>query len=88
MNVTMLGCGYVGLVSATCFAEFGASVRCYDVDKTKIEKLHRGELPIYEPGLKKLLKKNIQEGRLIFTDNLNNCIPNSDLIFIAVQVFN
>lgn len=84
MNVTMLGCGYVGLVSATCFAEFGASVRCYDVDKTKIEKLHRGELPIYEPGLKKLLKKNIQEGRLIFTDNLNNCIPNSDLIFIAV----
>ena len=80
----MLGCGYVGLVSGTCFAEFGASVICYDVDKTKIEKLRRSELPIYEPGLEKLLKKNIQEGRLIFTDNLNNCVPNSDLVFIAV----
>ena len=80
----MLGCGYVGLVSAACFAEFGASVTCYDIDKIRIKKLLQGEIPIYEPGLEELVKKNIQQERLMFTDNLSDCIPTSDLIFIAV----
>jgi UDPglucose 6-dehydrogenase len=84
MKVTMLGCGYVGLVSGACFAEFGASVTCYDIDKIRIEKLLQGEVPIYEPGLEELVKKNIQQERLMFTDNLSDCIPTSDLIFIAV----
>ncbi|MAS82484.1 MAG: UDP-glucose 6-dehydrogenase [Legionellales bacterium] len=84
MKVTMLGCGYVGLVSGTCFAEFGASVTCFDIDKTRVDALLQGKLPIYEPGLDTLLEKNVKQGRLSFTDNLNDCIPDSDLIFVAV----
>ena len=84
MKVTMLGCGYVGLVSGTCFAEFGASVTCFDVDKTKINKLKDGMIPIYEPGLNALVEKNVEQGRLSFTDDLNDCIPVSDLVFVAV----
>ena len=80
----MLGCGYVGLVSGTCFAEFGASVTCFDIDKTRVDALLQGKLPIYEPGLDTLLEKNVKQGRLSFTDNLNDCIPDSDLIFVAV----
>ena len=80
----MLGCGYVGLVSGTCFAEFGASVTCFDIDKTRVDKLLQGKLPIYEPGLDTLLEKNVKQGRLSFTDNLNDCIPDSDLVFVAV----
>ena len=84
MKVTMLGCGYVGLVSGACFAEFGANVICFDVDNTKVDKLVEGIIPIYEPGLDALFEKNIAQGRLSFTNNLNDCIPNSDVIFIAV----
>jgi len=84
MKVTMLGCGYVGLVSGTCFSEFGASVTCFDIDKTKVNKLLAGEIPIYEPGLNELLEKNVEQGCLSFTDNLNDCIPDSDLVFVAV----
>lgn len=84
MKVTMLGCGYVGLVSGSCFAEFGASVTCFDVDKTKVDKLLEGGIPIYEPGLDALVKKNVEQGRLSFTDKIEECIPNSDLIFVAV----
>lgn len=84
MKVTMLGCGYVGLVSGTCFSEFGASVTCFDIDKTKVNKLLAGEVPIYEPGLNELLEKNVEQGRLSFTDNLNDCISDSDLVFVAV----
>ena len=80
----MLGCGYVGLVSGTCFAEFGASVTCFDIDTSKVNKLLDGKIPIYEPGLDALLKKNVKQGRLYFTDNLNDCIPDSDLVFVAV----
>lgn len=80
----MLGCGYVGLVSGTCFAEFGASVTCFDIDKTKVNKLLQGKIPIYEPGLDALVEKNVKQGRLSFTDNLNDCIPDSDLVFVAV----
>jgi len=84
MKVTILGCGYVGLVSGTCFAEFGAHVKCFDLDKAKINTLSDGRAPIYEPGLEALLNKNIKQGRLSFVDNLNDCIPDSDLVFIAV----
>ena len=84
MKVTMLGCGYVGLVSGTCFAEFGASVTCFDVDNKKINKLLEGKIPIYEPGLKELLDKNVNENRLSFSNNLEDCIGDSNLIFIAV----
>jgi UDPglucose 6-dehydrogenase len=84
MKVTILGCGYVGLVSGTCFAEFGANVTCFDVDKTKVNALLNGDIPIYEPGLEDLLHKNVNEERLFFSNNLKDCIPNSDLIFIAV----
>jgi len=80
----MLGCGYVGLVSGACFAEFGASVTCFDIDKTKVDKLLNGEIPIYEPGLDALVKKNIEQGRLMFTDKTDECIPDSDLVFVAV----
>ena len=84
MKVTMLGCGYVGLVSGACFAEFGANVTCFDVDKRKVDRLQDGEMPIYEPGLSDLVKKNVNQGRLSFTESLNTCIPDSDLIFVAV----
>lgn len=84
MKVTILGCGYVGLVSGACFAEFGASVTCFDVDKNKVDKLLEGGIPIYEPGLGDLVKKNVEQGRLLFTNNIEECIPESDLIFVAV----
>lgn len=84
MKVTMLGCGYVGLVSGACFADFGANVTCFDVDKKKVDRLLDGEMPIYEPGLSDLVKKNVNLGRLSFTENLNTCIPESDIIFVAV----
>jgi len=84
MKITMLGCGYVGLVSGTCFAEFGANVTCFDVDNKKVNELLNGKIPIYEPGLEELLKKNVKENRLFFSNNLENCIADSDLVFIAV----
>lgn len=84
MKVTMLGCGYVGLVSGTCFAEFGANVTCFDVDKSKVEKLWDGIIPIYEPGLDDLVQKNVEQGRLSFSDNLSDCISDADLVFVAV----
>lgn len=80
----MLGCGYVGLVSGACFAEFGANVTCFDVDKKKVDKLRAGEIPIYEPGLNALVNKNVEQGRLLFTDKINDCIADSDLVFVAV----
>lgn len=84
MKVTMLGCGYVGLVSGTCFAEFGANVTCFDVDKSKVDKLRDGIIPIYEPGLDDLVQKNVEQGRLSFSDNLSDCISDADLVFVAV----
>ena len=84
MNVTMLGAGYVGLVSGACFAEFGADVTCVDVDVEKIARLKSGEIPIYEPGLEDLVKKHIQRKGLQFTNQLSEVIKKSDLVFIAV----
>lgn len=84
MNVVMIGTGYVGLVSGTCFAEFGANVVCVDVDTAKIEKLNAGSCPIYEPGLDNLIATNMAAGRLKFTTEIGAAVSSADLIFIAV----
>ena len=84
MKITIVGTGYVGLVSGTCFAEFGVNVVCVDKDKEKIEKLKKGIIPIFEPGLKELVKKNIEEKRLFFKTNLSESLNGSEAIFIAV----
>ena len=84
MNVVMVGTGYVGLVSGSCFAEFGAEVCCVDVDATKIARLTDGEIPIYEPGLDDLVKRNVAGGRLRFTTELESAVRSADLVFIAV----
>ena len=80
----MVGAGYVGLVSGSCFADFGNSVWCVDKDKQKIDMLNKGQIPIFEPGLKDLINKNYSSGRLKFTTNLNKAAKNSDIIFICV----
>ena len=84
MNVVMIGAGYVGLVSGACFAEFGANVICLDKDKTKIDALREGNIPIYEPGLDELVKRNVASGRLTFDTELANPVAEADLVFIAV----
>ena len=70
MNVTMIGAGYVGLVSGACFAEFGANVVCVDVDADKIGRLEAGDIPIYEPGLDDLVARNVEQGRLTFSTDV------------------
>ena len=84
MNVTMVGAGYVGLVSSACFAEFGANVTCIDIDSARIEKLREGVIPVYEPGLEALITKNREQGRLAFRDGYDDAIAECDLVFIAV----
>jgi UDPglucose 6-dehydrogenase len=84
MNICMIGTGYVGLVSGTCFSDFGNKVYCVDKDIDKINKLNLGISPIYEPGLDEIIKKNYKAGRLIFTSNLKIAIKNSEIIFICV----
>ncbi len=80
----MIGTGYVGLVAGTCFAETGNDVICVDIDESKIEALNRGEIPIYEPGLEELIRRNVDEGRLAFTTNVAMAIRRSKVILIAV----
>jgi len=80
----MIGTGYVGLVTGTCFAEFGHHVTCVDKDKSKIEQLCKGAIPIYEPGLDTLVAKNVREGRLQFTSNLEEAVAEAEAIFLAV----
>ena len=84
MRVAMIGAGYVGLVSGVCFADFGHQVVCVDKDPKKIKVLKSGGIPIYEPGLANLTKKNILEGRLSFTTDLENAVSAADTVFIAV----
>ena len=84
MNVATIGAGYVGLVSSACFAEFGASVTCIDIDSARIDKLREGVIPIYEPGLADLINKNMAQDRLSFRAGYDAAIAECDLVFIAV----
>jgi UDPglucose 6-dehydrogenase len=84
MKVAIIGTGYVGLVSGTCLAETGVQVTCIDIDKDKIANLHKGIIPIYEPGLDRLVKNNTEKERLTFTTNFAKGIENADAIFVAV----
>ncbi len=84
MNVTVVGTGYVGLVTGACFSEMGNNVYCVDIDGEKVEKLKQGILPIYEPGLDRVVKTNAEEGRLRFTTSLAEAMADSDIYFIAV----
>jgi len=84
MNITMIGSGYVGLVSGACFADFGHVVICVDTDAGKIDRLRRGEIPIYEPGLDELVATNARQGRLSFTTELGPAVRGADAVFIGV----
>ena len=84
MNIAIVGTGYVGLVSGTCFAETGVNVTCVDVDAQKIERLKNGEIPIYEPGLDQLVLKNVKAGRLKFTTDLASILNEQEIVFSAV----
>ena len=84
MKICVIGTGYVGLVSGACFADLGNTVLCVDKNVDKIEMLNNNQIPIYEPGLEELVKKNYLSGRLKFTSNLNLSVKNSDIIFICV----
>ncbi|KQV33333.1 MULTISPECIES: UDP-glucose/GDP-mannose dehydrogenase family protein [unclassified Rhizobium] len=84
MRITMIGAGYVGLVSGVCFADFGHDVICVDKDESKVEALKAGRIPIFEPGLEQLVAQNTASGRLSFSTDLAACVPSSDVIFIAV----
>ncbi len=85
MRISVIGVGYVGLVSGVCFAEVGNNVLCMDVDREKIERLQRGEIPIYEPHLEELVKNNIKEGRLEFTDSIEQAVQHGLIVFVCVN---
>ena len=84
MKIVMIGTGYVGLVSGACFSEFGFDVTCVDKDEKKIAKLHKGDIPIYEPGLDELVGRNYAAGRLSFTTDFGSAVAQADAVFIAV----
>lgn len=84
MNLAVIGAGYVGLVSAACFSEFGHMVTCVDVDESRVAALQQGEIPIYEPGLQELVASSTNAGRLIFSSNISEAVPYADAVFIAV----
>ena len=84
MKIAVVGTGYVGLVTGTCFAEVGIDVTCIDIDQKKIDNLHQGILPIYEPGLEEMVARNVEKGRLHFSTNLAEAIKDCDVAFIAV----
>src|SRR5664280_1052217 len=84
MRITVVGSGYVGLVTGACFAESGVNVTCVDIDRNKIQQLKEGTIPIYEPGLEGLVKSNVLKKRLSFATDIKETIENSEVIFIAV----
>jgi len=84
MKIAVIGTGYVGLVSGACFTEFGHEVTCIDYDESKISLLREGQIPIYEPGLEAVIKKNTQAGRLIFSTQYDPAVPEAEVVFISV----
>lgn len=84
MNIAIVGTGYVGLVSGTCFAEMGVNVTCVDIDEEKVDKLRRGVIPIYEPGLDEMVRRNVDAGRLRFTTDLTEVLDDVEVVFSAV----
>lgn len=84
MKIAIVGTGYVGLVSGTCFAEMGIDVTCVDVNAEKIHRLQQGEMPIYEPGLEEMVRRNVEAGRLHFTTSLADCLDEAEVVFSAV----
>ncbi|AGK59358.1 nucleotide sugar dehydrogenase [Hyphomicrobium denitrificans 1NES1] len=84
MKICMIGAGYVGLVSAACFSDFGWTVTCVDKDPNRLASLKAGKSPIYEPGLEALMERNVRVGRLVFTDDLKTAVANADIVFLAV----
>ena len=84
MNITVIGSGYVGLVSGACFSELGNSVTCVDIDSVKINKLNQGIIPIFEPGLETMVLNSVKNKSLFFTTSLHEALQNSEIAFIAV----
>ena len=84
MRICVIGSGYVGLVTGSCFAGLGNNVICVDNDKSKVAALKKGTIPIYEPGLEELVKRNVKEGRLSFTSHLKDAVKKSEIIFVCV----
>jgi len=84
MKIAVVGTGYVGLVTGTCFAETGNDVICVDIDATKVEKMRNGEVPIYEPDLDVLFERNQRQGRLKFTTDLQSAVDHAEVIFLAL----
>ena len=86
MKITVVGTGYVGLVAGACLADLGNDVICVDIDETKINKLKQGIVPIYEPGLKDILERNIKEERIFFTTDVKEGIEKSDVILLILDI--
>ncbi|RLS52029.1 MAG: UDP-glucose/GDP-mannose dehydrogenase family protein [Planctomycetota bacterium] len=84
MRIVMIGTGYVGLVTGTCFADSGNDVVCVDIDQKKVERLQKGDIPIYEPGLSEMVTRNVAQGRLKFTTQVAECVPTANCVFLAV----
>ena len=84
MNISIVGTGYVGLVSGTTLAELGNTVFCVDIDENKVERMKQGIVPIYEPGLEEMFLRNIQAERLFFTTNIKEALDKSDVIYLAL----
>ena len=85
MNITIIGTGYVGFITGTCFAEMGNTVICIDIDEEKIDSLNKGIIPIYEPGLEELILSNDKAGRLSFTISLKDAMKKSNIFLIAAD---
>ena len=84
MNLCMIGTGYVGLVTGACFSDLGNKVICVDINQNKINNLNSGKIPIYEPGLEELVKKNFNQNKLSFSTDISSAIKKSDIVFICV----